>query len=99
MHVTIFGDHAAFRERVSAAGHSVEWHEETGSLRVEGIEPNQTDRLWAWAAETGTAIRRLEPAVNSLEQIFIDVAAGSTPFGVEQRQALTESVEGYRARS
>lgn len=48
----------------------------SATVRVEGIQPDQACLLWSFAAETDTSIRRLEPAVNSLEQIFMDVASG-----------------------
>ncbi len=88
MHVWVIGDHAALARRVSSEGHRVDWDSKTGTLRIGGIDPDQTQRLWTWAAETDTAIRRLEPAVNSLEQIFIDVASGSLTAGIDADPSL-----------
>ena len=99
MHVSVVGDHTSFAHRATAAGHSVDWHEKTAMLRVGGIEPEQTDLLWAWAAETDTAIRRLEPAVNSLEQIFIDVASGAMTSGIDDTTTPADSLEARRART
>ncbi|WP_372897274.1 ABC transporter ATP-binding protein [Stieleria sp.] len=98
MHVWVIGDHAALARRVSSEGHRVDWHSKTGTLRIGGIDPDQTQRLWTWAAETETAIRRMEPAVNSLEQIFIDVASGSLTAGIDADPSLNPS-EVVRARS
>ncbi|MEM6688465.1 MAG: ABC transporter ATP-binding protein [Planctomycetota bacterium] len=77
MHLAISGDHASLSKRVRSEGYNVVPENDNTTLRVEGIEIEQSDLLWRWAAETDTSIRRLEPAVNSLEQIFIDVASGS----------------------
>ncbi|WP_233903432.1 ABC transporter ATP-binding protein [Stieleria maiorica] len=82
MHVSVIGDHAAFARRVVSEGHRVEWQAKSGTLRISGIQPEQTPLLWHWAAECDTAIGRLEPAVNSLEQIFIDVASGTMTAGI-----------------
>ncbi|PAY19928.1 ABC transporter-like protein [Rhodopirellula sp. SM50] len=98
MHVSVIGDHAALARRVSSEGHRVDWHPKTATLRIGGIDPDQTQRLWTWAAETDTAIRRLEPAVNSLEQIFIDVASGSLTAGIDADPSLNP-LEVVRARS
>ncbi|MCO8122228.1 ABC transporter ATP-binding protein [Stieleria sp. TO1_6] len=87
MHLSIMGDPQTLIDRVSSAGHSVRWNAQTGTLTVGGIAPDQTAQLWSWAAETETAVRRLEPAVNSLEQIFMDVAAGKKTSGSTQEIA------------
>ncbi|MEL6110371.1 MAG: hypothetical protein AAFU85_30550, partial [Planctomycetota bacterium] len=60
-----------------------------GSLRIEGIPASEVERLWAWASETETAIRNLEPAVNSLEQVFFDAAGAED--GTEAFRTLSES--------
>mgnify|MGYP001826714658 CR=1 FL=1 len=97
MRVTIVGDHQTLARRATMDGHSVNWHPETGTLWIGGIEADQTDRIWTWAAETETAIRRLEPAVNSLEQIFLDVASGNQIDGNARDRDLADSMEGDRA--
>ncbi|MEM6468876.1 MAG: ABC transporter ATP-binding protein [Planctomycetota bacterium] len=76
LHVSITGDHQPLSNRAHAAGYSVRFDPDNATLLIGGIETSQTAQVWAWAAETGTAIKRMQPAVNSLEQIFIDVAAG-----------------------
>lgn len=94
MRMKIFGDHTALAQRIIAAGHSAEMDTKSGVLRVRGIGAEQTGLLWAWAAETNTPVRQLEPAVNSLEQIFMDAASGrrSTSAAPEkefERSAMT----------
>ncbi len=74
--ITVDGDAAPFIEQVRKAGFQVHLDEETRGLRIESIEPDQFEIVWRIASQTATAIRSLEPAVNSLDKIFIDVAAG-----------------------
>ncbi len=74
--VVIVGDASAFVESATSAGYSVRPDEDFGAWCVERIAPEEVDRLWQIAAETNTAIRSLQPAVNSLDKIFMDVAAG-----------------------
>ena len=66
------------------------WNENTSTLLIGGIEPSEAGRIWGWAAETNTAIRQLEPAVNSLEQIFMDVASGALAGGERELAAGAE---------
>lgn len=99
MHVTVIGDDTAFVSRATAAGHSVQRNQETGMIQISGIEKDQTDRIWGWAAETETSIRRMEPAVNSLEQIFMDVASGSLTAGIDGTPNQIDSLEVRRART
>ncbi|GAA4464934.1 ABC transporter ATP-binding protein [Novipirellula rosea] len=75
LHVTTLGDPAALIAKATDAGYRVLQNED-GSLRIEGIEATDTARLWDWAAETQTSIRRMQPALNSLDKIFMDVAKG-----------------------
>ena len=74
--VVIVGDASAFIESATKAGYPVRPDEEFGVWCVERIRPGEVDRIWRIAAETNTAIRSLQPAVNSLDKIFMDVAAG-----------------------
>ncbi|TWT82634.1 putative ABC transporter ATP-binding protein YxlF [Planctomycetes bacterium CA13] len=76
--VSIVGDATLFAEQLTRAGYTVNPDPETNGLRVEGIQAHQADQLWRLAAETNTSIRRLEPALNSLDQIFMDVASGKS---------------------
>ena len=74
--LTVTGDHSDFVDRITAAGLSVAHDSRAGVLHVSGIDAEQARLLWAWAAETQTSIRHLEPAVNSLEKIFMEAASG-----------------------
>lgn len=76
VHVTVYGDSSALVDLVRRQGHEVTVDVD-GSLRIGGVSDEQTSMVWHWAAETGTAIRRLEPAVNSLDKIFFDAAGAS----------------------
>lgn len=77
IYVGIHGDGSKLVARVRQRGHDVTVDVD-GSLRIGGISDDQTSRIWQWAAETKTSIRRLEPAVNSLDKIFFDAAGAST---------------------
>ncbi len=78
VHVTVYGDSDALVHHVEHQGHAVAV-EPDGSLKIEGVDPTQTAMIWKWAAEAGVAIRRLQPAENSLDQIFFDVARAQHP--------------------
>lgn len=84
LHVSVIGDHTSLAQRAKSEGHSIDWNAETGTLRIGGMEAEHTEQIWTWAAETQTAIRRLEPAVNSLEQVFLDVATRSNSAEVDR---------------
>ena len=73
LHVRVLGDHDRFVARARQAGHEVV-ESLDGAIRIEGITQDQTQRVWQWASETDTAIRSMEPAVNSLEKVFFDAA-------------------------
>ncbi|TWT50449.1 putative ABC transporter ATP-binding protein YxlF [Rubripirellula amarantea] len=78
MHVSTVNDPTDLISRLQTAGYTVHQDTESYGLRVEGIEQKNASKIWELAAETNTGIRRLEPAVNSLDQIFMDVATGSS---------------------
>lgn len=82
MHVATAGDPAALIQRIREAGDGTSVDQPGGEfsedLRVEGLEPSDTHLLWRWANETDTAIRRIEPAVNSLDQIFFQATSASS---------------------
>ena len=88
MHVSVLGDDERLIARVRNEGFTATPTRD-GSLRIEGIPASEVERLWAWAADTETAIRNLEPAVNSLEQIFFDAAGAED--GNPAFRTLTES--------
>jgi ABC-2 type transport system ATP-binding protein len=60
----------AFLRRLAGAGLAAEAGE-NGTLVVRGPEPELTQQVWRVAREAGATIRRLSPARNSLEQIFL----------------------------
>lgn len=74
LHVSVLGDHQRLVERAREHQHTVVV-EADGLLRIEGIDTANTADVWRWAAETGTSIRRLQPAQNSLDRIFFEAAA------------------------
>jgi ABC-2 type transport system ATP-binding protein len=78
VHVTVYGDSRGLVDLVRRQGHEVTVDAD-GSLRIGGVSAEQASLIWSWAAETGTAIRRLEPAVNSLDKIFFDAAGARDP--------------------
>lgn len=78
MHLKTVGDPSELIRLIQEAGHVVRHDAETNALRIEGVDPEHAGVLWQMAASSNTAIRSFEPAVNSLEQIFMDVAAGKT---------------------
>ncbi len=74
--IVVAGDTDAFSRRLSQSGYRVEIDDEQGGLRVEVKNTDDASSLWRLAAETNTPIRVLEPAVNSLDKFFMEVAAG-----------------------
>ncbi|MDG2224175.1 MAG: ABC transporter ATP-binding protein [Rubripirellula sp.] len=72
--IAIYGDSAPLMQRLQNDGFSV-IEESDGSLRVAGIDTDQIPELWQKAAETGTSVRRLTPAMNSLDEIFFHAAS------------------------
>lgn len=88
VHVTVYGDVAPLVQRVRQEGHEITI-EDDGSLQIGGISGQQTSLVWEWAAATGTSIRRLQPAVNSLDKIFFDAAGAKE--SVKAFDSLLES--------
>ncbi len=73
MIVSIAGESAAMVERCRQEGHEVTVQAD-GSILIAGIGDDELHKIWAWAAETGTSIRRSLRAKKSLDEIFIDAA-------------------------
>jgi ABC-2 type transport system ATP-binding protein len=65
----------ALLERLRAAGLEATL-EENGQLTVADGGEGFVENLWRWAREANAPIRRLTPARNSLEQIFLEAIAG-----------------------
>ncbi len=74
LHVAVHGESDAFQRRLVENRHAV-IVEDDGSLRIEGVDEDKIRQVWAWASETGTSIRRLQPAQNSLDKIFFEAAS------------------------
>ena len=91
--LTVVGDAEGLIARIRAEGFEMRPQQRKGTYQIEGIQADETDRVWKWAAETGVSLRRLEPAINSLEQIFVDVASEKQVIGAdansEAKQAVT----------
>ncbi|MGQ9575466.1 MAG: ABC transporter ATP-binding protein [Thermoguttaceae bacterium] len=69
--VRVLGQPAPLAERIRREG--LEVHAEAnGTLLVTSHDPEITQRVWDWARQTAVGIRTLEPARNSLEQIFLE---------------------------
>lgn len=69
--IRVLGQPAPLAERIRREG--LEVHAEAnGTLRVTSHDPEITQRVWDWARQTAVGIRTLEPARNSLEQIFLE---------------------------
>lgn len=73
LHVAVHGESDRFQRRLVENRHAVVV-EDDGSLRIEGVDEAAISQVWRWAAETGTSIRRLQPAQNSLDKIFFEAA-------------------------
>lgn len=76
LHVATHNDSSNFIERLRSDGFEVV-NERDGLLRITPVAPAQIATVWRHANETGTRIRKLMPAMNSLDKIFIDTAMSS----------------------
>ena len=108
VHITVYGDGEPLAQHARNRGHVVS-EEQDGSLRIEGIADTDRSLIWQYAAETKTAIRRLEPAENSLDKVFFDAAQGKhspnpnaerpLDFGPENVSKTNASARGDHAGS
>jgi len=71
LRVSIQGDFERFAAGLSALGHQVR-RERDGTIRILGIDPSQTTRVWNVASQSDVAITSMAPARNSLEEMFFD---------------------------
>jgi len=74
VHLSIYGESHALVRRLKEQRFSVS-EDVDGSLRVSPVQPGQIAMLWKLAAETDTSVRRLAPALNSLDKIFFEAAS------------------------
>ena len=71
IHVRTIGSSVPLAEKLRAAGFSVE-DGQAGTLRISGAGDNATADVWKAAHESGTVVRSMTPARNSMEAIFLD---------------------------
>lgn len=79
--LSLLSGNRKFTELLTSKGIAYSVHAR-GEIQVHGLEIEQSQTLWDWAAECHAAISRLEPARASLEQIFMDVVR-QTPIDSE----------------
>jgi ABC-2 type transport system ATP-binding protein len=71
LQLSVAGNSDPLVRRVQSEGFAVT-NRGAGLLLISGIDSDQVWRVWDWASETEVAIRRLEPARHSLEEIFVE---------------------------
>ena len=71
IHVRTIGSSVPLAEKLRAAGFSVE-DGQVGTLRIAGAGDGATADIWKAAHESGTVVRSMTPARNSMEAIFMD---------------------------
>ncbi len=76
LHVSVYGDSNLFADRLQKDGLTVSIDSD-GALRIGHVK--DVARVWRIAAETDTAIRRLAPALNSLDKIFFEATVRGNP--------------------
>ena len=76
LNVMVYGDKDAFLSELTEEGYTVTTKAD-GALKIIGISTDQVSSIWEIAASTGTSIRRLAPAQNSLEEIFFQAVSAS----------------------
>ena len=76
LHVAVYGQSDRLSQSLRDQGYATDV-EPDGSLRVTGFDSSQIPQLWKLAAETGTSVRRLVPAKNSLDKIFFEAASST----------------------
>ena len=71
VHVRTVGAPEPFRQRLEAQGLSVDVGH-TGLLTIEGGGERTAETVWAAAHASGTVLRSMRPARNSMEEIFLE---------------------------
>lgn len=74
--VKTFGDHEAFVRTLANEGTTTTI--ENGILSINGDSPNLVDQIWRVANSTNTTIQSIQPAQNSLEEIFMQTVQEAT---------------------
>jgi len=78
--LTLLGDVEAVAGRLESAGAAVV-RLPAGRLRVESEGPGLPERIWAAVRESGAVASGLEPARNSLEEIFLETVREESDAG------------------
>ena len=82
--VRVFGDAAPLVRVAASKGCRVQQNYD-GSLRIDGLNPENIDLIWRWSDEANVDIQSLTPARNSIEQIFIDAVRGDAMSGTVEK--------------
>ena len=69
--VHVLGDSSRFLEEINRSGAQTT-KETNGCISVHGLDGQASETIWRAARETETSIRSVSPAINSLEQIFLE---------------------------
>ncbi len=76
VHVSVVGDATELVSRLQESGFNVVTDAD-GSLRISPVAEDRVDVIWKLAVASETKIRRLVPAMNSLDKIFIETASAA----------------------
>ena len=76
VHVSVVGDATELVSRLQESGFNVVTDAD-GSLRISPVAEDRVDVIWKFAVASETKIRRLVPAMNSLDKIFIEIASAA----------------------
>ena len=76
VHVSVVGDATELVSRLQDSGFNVVTDAD-GSLRISPVAEDRVDVIWKFAVASETKIRRLVPAMNSLDKIFIEIASAA----------------------
>ncbi len=77
IHVNTFGSSSSLREKLCADGFSVQ-ADEHGTLTIAEAGDGATAAVWTAAHESGSVVRSMTPARNSMEAIFLDAVRESS---------------------
>ncbi len=70
LRVKVLGDADAFMSDLGRAGLKVR-SGANGTITVEGVHEELSERIWQQARQAGVGVRSIEPSRNSLEEIFL----------------------------
>ena len=78
--ISTLGSNVELVEKISSHDIQVEVVEDD-KLAVHISDEQQAAQVWRWAAETNSAIRSMQPAQTSLEEIFVNAVRGANGSG------------------